>query len=86
MLPVKMSYPVTKAIIDQAHKHKLEGLGPHVYYLDDAKELVRQGVDGFAHIVRDKDVDKELLDKDEGQGGTGRSPRPSAARSSTPWR
>ncbi len=46
MLPVKMSYPVTKAIIDQAHKHKLK-VWAHVYYLDDAKELVRQGVDGF---------------------------------------
>lgn len=67
MIPVKMSYPVTKAIIDQAHKHKLK-VWAHVYYLDDAKELVRQGVDGFAHIVRDKPVDKELLDMMKAKG------------------
>ena len=40
----------------------------HVYYLDDAKELVRQGVDGFGHIVRDKPVDKELLDMMKAKG------------------
>src|SRR5262249_30182542 len=28
---------------------------------DDAKDLLRAGVDGFAHQVRDRDVDEELL-------------------------
>ena len=67
MIPVKMSYAVTKAIIDQAHKHKLK-VWAHVYYLADAKELVRQGVDGFAHIVRDQPVDKELTDMMKAKG------------------
>ena len=67
MLPTKMPYTLTKAIIEQAHKHKLK-VWAHVYYLDDAKELVRQGVDGFAHIVRDKPVDKELLDMMKAKG------------------
>ena len=67
MIPVKMPYTVTKAAIDEAHKHKLKGWA-HVYYLDDAKELARQGVDGFAHIVRDKAVDKELIDLMKAKG------------------
>jgi imidazolonepropionase-like amidohydrolase len=33
----------------------------HVYYLDDAKELLRAGVDGFAHMVRDQELDEEFL-------------------------
>ncbi len=67
MIPVKMPYTVTKAAIDEAHKHKLK-VWAHVYYLDDAKELARQGVDGFAHIVRDKAVDKELIDLMKAKG------------------
>ena len=67
MIPVKMPYAVTKAAIEEAHKHKLK-VWAHVYYLEDAKELVRQGVDGFAHIVRDKAVDKELLDMMKAKG------------------
>jgi imidazolonepropionase-like amidohydrolase len=67
MIPAKMPYDVTKAAIEQAHKHKLKAWA-HVYYLDDAKELTRQGVDGFAHIVRDKMVDKELTDLMKAKG------------------
>lgn len=67
MIPVKMPYDITKAAIDEAHKHKIK-VWAHVYYLDDAKELTRQGVDGFAHIVRDKAVDKELLDLMKAKG------------------
>ncbi len=33
----------------------------HVYYLADAKELLRAGVDGFAHMVRDVELDEEFL-------------------------
>jgi imidazolonepropionase-like amidohydrolase len=33
----------------------------HVYYLADAKELARAGVDGFAHPVRDAEMDDELI-------------------------
>lgn len=67
MIPVKMTYEVSKAAIDEAHKHNLKVMA-HVYYLDDAKELVRQGVDGFGHIVRDQDVDKELMDMMKAKG------------------
>ena len=33
----------------------------HIFNLDDAKGLMKAGIDAFAHGVRDKDVDDELL-------------------------
>jgi imidazolonepropionase-like amidohydrolase len=60
-IPVKMPYNVSAAIIDEAHKKHLRAVA-HVFYLADAKELLRQGIDGFAHMVRDKPVDQEFLD------------------------
>ena len=33
----------------------------HIFYLADAKDLLRAGIDGFAHGVRDKDVDDEFV-------------------------
>lgn len=66
-IPVKMPFDVTAAIIDQAHKKRLRAVA-HVFYLDDAKELIRQGVDGFGHMVRDQPVDKELLDMMKAKG------------------
>ena len=33
----------------------------HIAKLEDAKDLLRAGIDGFAHVVRDRDVDAELL-------------------------
>jgi imidazolonepropionase-like amidohydrolase len=32
-----------------------------VYYLDDAKDLARSGVDAFAHLVRDREMDDESV-------------------------
>ena len=49
-----------RAAIDEAHKHNLRA-SAHIYYLEDAKELLRSGIDGFMHGVRDKDVDDELI-------------------------
>ena len=49
-----------RAIIDEAHTHNLRVVA-HIYYLADAKELLRAGIDGFAHGVRDKDVDDEFM-------------------------
>lgn len=59
-IKVKMPYSVSAAIIDEAHKKGLRAVA-HVFYLADAKELLKQGVDGFAHMVRDKPVDQEFL-------------------------
>jgi imidazolonepropionase-like amidohydrolase len=60
-IPVKMPPAVSAAIIDEAHKKHLRAVA-HVFYLADAKELIREGVDGFGHMIRDQPVDQELLD------------------------
>jgi imidazolonepropionase-like amidohydrolase len=66
-IPVKMTYDVSKAIIDEAHKKHLRAVA-HIFYLADAKELVREGIDGFGHMVRDQPVDAELLDMMKAKG------------------
>jgi imidazolonepropionase-like amidohydrolase len=55
-IPIRLS----SAIIQEAHKHGLKVVA-HVFYLQDAKELAAAGIDGFAHSVRDKPVDEELI-------------------------
>src|SRR5205814_897152 len=57
----KMPYAMTQAIIDAAHKRNLRVFA-HIFYLDDAKMLADQGIDGFVHSVRDKPVDQALID------------------------
>jgi imidazolonepropionase-like amidohydrolase len=59
-IPVKMPPAVSAAIIDEAHKKHLRAVA-HIFYLADAKELIREGINGFAHMVRDQPVDDELL-------------------------
>jgi imidazolonepropionase-like amidohydrolase len=56
----KLKPSLYRAIIDEAHKHNLRVMA-HTVDLADAKDLLRAGLDGFAHMVRDKDVDDELL-------------------------
>jgi len=48
------------AIIDEAHKHGLR-VSAHIFDMDDAKGLMRAGLDAFAHGVRDRDVDDETV-------------------------
>lgn len=59
-IPVKMPPAVSAAAIDEAHKKHLRAVA-HIFYLADAKELIREGINGFAHMVRDQPVDNELL-------------------------
>ena len=56
----KLKPKVYGAIIDEAHKHNLRVMA-HTTNLADAKDLLRAGLDAFAHMVRDKDVDDEFL-------------------------
>jgi imidazolonepropionase-like amidohydrolase len=56
----KMTPEVYRAVIDEAHTRGLR-VAAHIFYLDDAKDLLRAGVDVIAHSVRDKDVDEEFL-------------------------
>ena len=48
------------AIIDEAHKHGLR-VTAHIFTLEDAKGLLRAGLDAFAHSVRDRDIDEDGL-------------------------
>jgi imidazolonepropionase-like amidohydrolase len=56
----KLPPELYRAIIEEAHGHGLRVLA-HITNLADAKDLLRAGLDGFAHMVRDKDADDELL-------------------------
>jgi imidazolonepropionase-like amidohydrolase len=63
----KMPPAISQAIIDTAHKRGARVLA-HVFYLEDAKRLVDQGVDGFVHLVRDQPIDQALIDSMEKRG------------------
>jgi len=56
----KMTPEVYGAVIDEAHKRNLR-VAAHIFALEDAKGLLRAGIDGFAHGVRDKDIDEEFV-------------------------
>jgi imidazolonepropionase-like amidohydrolase len=56
----KMSPAVYRAVIDEAHARKLR-VAAHIFYLEDAKDLVRAGADVIAHSVRDREVDQEFI-------------------------
>lgn len=56
----KMPFEMSKAIIDAGHRNGLP-VAAHIFYLEDAKRLAAAGLNGFAHSVRDKPVDQELI-------------------------
>ncbi len=56
----KLPPEIYGAIIDEAHKHGLR-VAAHIFELEDAKGLIRAGLDVFAHGVRDRDIDDELV-------------------------
>ncbi len=56
----KLSAPLYRAIIDEGHKLGLK-VNAHVFYHADAVDLVDAGIDGFAHLVRDKVMDDALV-------------------------
>jgi imidazolonepropionase-like amidohydrolase len=55
-----MSPEVYQAVIDEAHRNGYR-TAAHVVLLDDAKGLLRAGVDYIAHSVRDRAVDDEFI-------------------------
>jgi imidazolonepropionase-like amidohydrolase len=56
----KLTPPLYTAIIDEAHKHKLR-VTAHIFSLEDAKGLLKAGLDSFAHGIRDRDMDDEAV-------------------------
>lgn len=57
----KMPPEVYRAVIEEAHAQTLP-VAAHIFYLEDAKGLLRAGVDFLAHSVRDLPVDREVID------------------------
>jgi imidazolonepropionase-like amidohydrolase len=56
----RLSPTLYRAIIDEAHKRGFK-INAHVFYHTDAVDLVNAGIDGFAHLVRDKEMDDGLI-------------------------
>src|SRR5215471_11969179 len=56
----KLTPEMFTAAADEARKHGLPSIA-HVFELADAKLLVRAGVEGFLHSIRDQEVDDEFI-------------------------
>ncbi len=56
----KLTPELYGAVIDEAHQHGLR-VTAHIFSLEDAKGLLRAGVDAFAHGIRDQDIDDEVV-------------------------
>ena len=56
----KLTPALYGAIIDEAHKRNLR-VTAHIFTLEDAKGLLRAGIDAFAHGIRDRDIDDEVV-------------------------
>src|ERR1700730_40675 len=56
----KLTPEMFTAAADEARKQGLRSIA-HVFDLDDAKLLVRAGVEGFLHSIRDQEVDDEFI-------------------------
>jgi len=56
----KLSPAIYREVIDEAHRQGLR-TAAHIFTLDDAKGVLRAGIDVFAHGVRDRDVDDEFV-------------------------
>ena len=56
----KLSPALYGAVIDEAHQNNVR-VTAHIFSLADGKELLRAGLDAFAHGVRDRDIDDEFV-------------------------
>lgn len=56
----KVTPEIYAAIIDEAHKRGLRVMA-HIFDQEDAKGLIKAGVDVFAHGIRDRDIDDEMV-------------------------
>jgi|GEM_PF-555773 len=55
-----LTFELMEVIIDEAHKNDLK-IVTHITTLEQAKDAVKAGTDGLAHIVANKEVDEALL-------------------------
>jgi imidazolonepropionase-like amidohydrolase len=59
-IPQLMPYEISKAVIDEAHENGLK-VAAHIYYLDHARELMKQGLDAYGHEIRDRPIDAAFV-------------------------
>jgi len=57
-----MKPEIYRAVIDEAHRAGVR-VAAHIYYLEDAKAVLRAGADIIAHGVRDQPVDAEFINE-----------------------
>jgi imidazolonepropionase-like amidohydrolase len=56
----KLTPALYGAVIEEAHRNQ-QRVTAHIFSLEDAKGLLKAGIDSFAHGVRDRDVDDEFI-------------------------
>ena len=56
----KLTPELYGAVIEEAHRQGIR-VTAHIFELEDAKGLVKAGLDAFAHSVRDRDIDEEFM-------------------------
>ncbi|MBI3047170.1 MAG: amidohydrolase family protein [Acidobacteria bacterium] len=56
----KLTPELYGAAIEEAHKQGIR-VTAHIFELEDAKGLLKAGLDAFAHGVRDRDIDEEFV-------------------------
>jgi imidazolonepropionase-like amidohydrolase len=56
----KMPWPVVETVMKESHERGFR-VATHLFYLEDAKALLRAGSDLIAHSIRDADVDAEVV-------------------------
>ena len=56
----KLTPALWTAVIDEAHNHNIRAVA-HVLGLEDAKALIRDGIDGFNHTPQDQPLDDEIM-------------------------
>lgn len=57
----KMPWEAVSAVMEVGREHDIP-VATHMFYLEDAKQLLELGTGMLAHSVRDTDVDRELID------------------------
>lgn len=67
MISERMPPAISSAVIDEAHRDGKKAVA-HIFYYDNATELTQEGVDAFAHSVRDRAVDDALIAQMKSKG------------------
>ncbi len=62
-----LSYELMEAIIEESHKNEFTVV-THILTFEQAKDAIRAGTDGLAHMISDREVDEEFLDEMKQKG------------------